>query len=330
MTDAHATIIVVTFNSRAHFARQRAALEAQTAPYRLIVWDNASALDQRPTVADFPVGAEIIQSDSNIGFAAANNRAAERTNTPFLALLNPDAFPEPDWLAQLLQAADAYANAASFGSTQFSGDNEALYDGLGDCYHVAGVPWRGGYGWRRDAIAPLTGECFSACAAAALYRTEVWRAMKGFDERYFCYCEDVDLGFRMRRAGWSCVQVGAARVTHVGGASSGKRSDFAVFHGTRNRLWTFLKCMPAPLLVLFGLGHLAVTLAFLTISPFRGTGPATWRGVLAGLAGAPAIFASRRKIARSARPGAVLRALAWSPFAMVRRAPIVRPLRTGS
>ncbi|GAM97921.1 glycosyltransferase [alpha proteobacterium U9-1i] len=321
---ARATIIVVTYNSRAHLPRLKATIEAQTAPHDLIVWDNGSRADQRPMPAELPANAVFVQSEENLGFAPANNRAAERATTEFVVLLNPDAFPEPDWLAQLIAAADAHSNAAAFGSTQWSAEDDALYDGLGDCYHAAGVPWRGGYGWRRDASPPLTGQVFSPCAAAALYRADVWRALGGFDERFFCYCEDVDLGFRMRLAGHDCLQIGAAKVAHVGGASSGKRSEFAVFYGTRNRLWTFVKNMPGALLLPLIFAHTGITLLFLAVSPFRGTGPATWRGVGAALKGLPAILASRRTRPRKVKLGVLMRAFAWSPFALARRAPVVR------
>lgn len=317
-------VVVITYNSRAHFARQKAALEAQTLPFRLIVIDNASAPDQRPTAADFPAGADVRQMDENLGFAAGNNRAVADLDTEFVALLNPDAFPAPDWLAQLVAAAHAAPDAAAFGSTQIAAENEARFDGLGDCYHVAGIPWRGGFGWPVDAGA-RSGETFSPCAAAALYRTDVWRALGGFDESYFCYCEDVDLGFRIRLAGHKVLQVADAVVHHVGGASSGPRSHFAVYHGTRNRMWTFVKNMPSPAFWLLAPAHIAMTLAFLAWSPFRGTGPATWRGVGDALAGFGRIWRERRDVQRDrrARAADVLGAMAFSPLAMLRRAPVV-------
>lgn len=89
-------VIVVTYNSRRHFAAQKAALEAQSAPFELYVVDNASAADERPRAGDFPDGALILQMEDNLGFAAANNRAAALFDGDFIALLNPDAFPAPD------------------------------------------------------------------------------------------------------------------------------------------------------------------------------------------------------------------------------------------
>ena len=318
-------VVVVTFNSRAHFARLRATLEAQTRPFRLFVVDNASRAEERPAAADMPAGAEIMQMETNTGFAAGNNIAVRRSVAPFIALLNPDAFPEPDWLARLVAAAQTTPDAAAFGSTQISADDPAHFDGLGDCYHVAGIPWRGGYGWP-VSVGARGGDTFSPCAAAALYRRSVWEKLGGFDERFFCYCEDVDLGFRIRLAGHRIVQVADAVVHHVGGASSGKRSDFAVYHGTRNRLWTFVKNMPGLAFWLFLPAHAAMTLCFLAISPFRGTGPATWRGVGDGLKGLGPILNARAEVqrARKAKTSALLAAMAWSPFAMLRRAPVLR------
>ena len=70
----------------------------------------------------------------------------------------------------------------------------------------------------------------------------------GFDESFFCYLEDVDLGFRLRLRGERCVQVRRAEVLHAGSAISGHLSDFSVFHSYRNRIWLFAKNVPGPLL----------------------------------------------------------------------------------
>lgn len=330
MTDA-VGVIIVTYNSRAHFARQKAALEAQTQAYRLLVIDNASATDQRPRAEDFPAGAEIIQMESNTGFAVANNVGVVRLDTPLVALLNPDAFPAPDWLETLVAAAARAPDVAAFGSTQISAEDPAVLDGLGDCYHVFGLPWRGGYGWPR-ATAVSDGEPFSVCAAAALYRCEAWRAVGGFDETFFCYCEDVDLGFRLRLAGWRSAQVAAAVVHHVGGASSGKRSDFAVYHGARNRLWTFVKNMPGLWFWLLAPAHAAATACLLVRARMQGTQDATLRGLRDALAGLDPVWRARRATqrARAASDVAVLAAMAWSPAAFVRRAPVLRQKTAGA
>ena len=328
MSKPQVAVIVVTYNSRKYLPRLRASLEAQTLPFRLVVIDNGSAEANRPTAEDFPAGAQIVQMHNNLGFAAANNRGADLCDTEFIALLNPDAFPEPDWIEQLLDAAKRWPQALAFGSTQISAEDETQFDGLGDCYWVMGVPWRGGYGW------PITtpaeeGEIFSPCAAAALYRADAWRSAGGFDESFFCYCEDVDLGFRLRLSGGTCVQAAKAVVRHVGGASSnGPRSHFAVFHGSRNRLWTYVKNMPPALLMLTVAAHVLVTIAFLLWSPFRGTGRATWAGIWAALTGMGPILRARAQAqaARKISSWTLARVLSMRPDEVLSRAPVVRNL----
>ena len=90
--------------------------------------------------------------------------------------------------------------------------------------------------------------------------------------RSFCYFEDVDLGFRLRLGGHNCVYVHSAIVEHVSSALSGYRSDFAVYHGERNAVWTFFKNMPSALLWLYLPQHLLLNLAALIYYPWRGQG----------------------------------------------------------
>ena len=117
-------------------------------------------------------------------------------------------------------------------------------------YHVSGLPWRHGHGLPRDRVpeANVGRPVFSACAAAALYRRADWINAGGLDERFFCYAEDVDLGFRLQLLGRQCWYEPGAVALHVGGAASGKSSAFAVYHGHRNLEWAFLKNMPSSLL----------------------------------------------------------------------------------
>jgi len=324
-----ATIIVVTHNSARWLDRMSAAVSAQTETrWRLVIIDNGSAPDQRPHLRDLPAGASLIQSETNQGFAAANNLAAADADTPYLVFLNPDAFPEPNWLAALIAVAEKYPQAAAIGSTQRRADHPGIYDGTGDVLHASGIAYRSSYGKSRQAPPPL-GESFSACAAAMLVRREAFETVGGFDDRYFCYFEDVDLCFRLRLAGWRILQSPDAIVAHVGGGVAGARSSFGDFHGARNRLWTFVKCMPPllfwPLLPL----HLTTTGLVNTSALLRGRGLAAWRGSFAALARLSPMLKTRRTLqaTRKAKTSAIAAALAWSPFVMIGRQPVIRPLR---
>lgn len=316
-------VCIVAFNSKQYWAELRAALEAQTyREFRTIVVDNASRAEERLFSDDLPPCTELLQLEENIGFAKANNLAAQSSDAEFFVTLNPDAFPAPDWLERLVAAADATPQAAAFGSLQISALEPQKLDGAGDEYWLGGLPYRSLYNRPRERD-PGPGAVFSACAAAALYRGKVFRDMGGFDEDFFCYCEDVDLGFRLRLRGYDILQAPGAIVRHVGGGAAGARSSFAVFHGTRNRLWTFMHNMPGAWFYALAPLHAAMTLFVLAWSLFRGTAGPTWRGVAAGLRSWRHVWRKRRltQRARTAPDLAVIGAMMISPLAVLRRAP---------
>lgn len=323
-----ATIIVVTHNSARWMPRLAAAVARQTETrWRLVVVDNVSAEDERPHQTDLPSPSSIIHSRVNLGFAAANNLAAQDADTPYLVFLNPDAFPEPDWLAALIATAEAYPRAAAVGSTQLRADASGIYDGTGDVLHAIGMAYRSSYGKMHDRAPPL-GETFSACAAAMLVRRDAFEAVGGFDDRYFCYFEDVDLGFRLRLAGWRVLQSPDAIVAHVGGGVVGARSAFGDFHGARNRFWTFCKCIPAPLFWPLFPVHLLASALVCTVAAFSGRGFDAWRGFIAGVSGVGPIWRSRRDVQRNKRVSSltIAAALAWLPDVLITRRPVIRPI----
>lgn len=328
MSDALATIIVVTFNSAKWLARQRSALEAQSEKsWRLIVVDNASRPEERARLSDLPAGATLIQNENNIGFAAANNLAASHAKTPYLVLLNPDAFPEPRWLAALIATAQSHPDAAAIGSTQLRADSPDVFDGTGDVLHASGIAYRSNYG-RPVAPRPPLAETFSACAAAMLVRRDAFEAVAGFDERFFCYFEDVDLGFRLRLDGWRVLQSPDAVVLHVGGGAVGPHSEFAQFHGARNRLWTFVKCMPAVLFWALALPHLALSALAAARASLRSRNFASWRGLWAAFARIGPMWRSRAELQRNRTASVVqiARALAWSPLLLLTRRAVPRTI----
>ncbi|MBW3558792.1 MAG: glycosyltransferase family 2 protein [Proteobacteria bacterium] len=317
-------VIVVAWNSGAHLQRCMDALAAQTVTdWEAVVWDNAST-DGAVDRLRLPPNTEVVRSALNLGFAAANNRAAERSESRWIAALNPDAFPEPDWLEQLLATAERH-KAEAAASLQLDDADPSILDGAGDSMSIFGIGWRGGYGYPRTTAPTEEAEVFSPCAAAALYRRDVWRELEGFDERFFAYFEDVDLGFRIRLRGGRTVFSPRAVVRHVGSASSRTVSGFAERHGARNRLWTFARDMPLLLMPLALPLHLAATAFVLVRSPDAVSRQARLAGLGEGLRGLRPFLAERRRW-RSKRPLAIARALAWSPQAVRRRRPVTRSL----
>jgi GT2 family glycosyltransferase len=316
-------VLVVNWNGGEWLARCLESLDRQTRrPDHIIVVDNAST-DDSLRHAERELGqAQLIKLPDNVGFARANNIAAEAAKGyDGLALLNPDAVAEPGWLAALLAAAEREPSAASFASQMVLADTPQYLDGAGDSYHVSGRAWREGHGARADSWPARDAEVFGPCAAAALYRRAAFDDAGGFDERYFCYFEDVDLAFRLRLRGHRCVYVHSAVVRHVGSAFSGYRSDFAVYHGERNAIWTFMKNMPGSLLWLYLPQHVLLNAAALLYYPRRGQGKVALRAKLDALRGLPGVLRQRRMVQanRIASARSLRRAFRRNPFEPYRR-----------
>jgi len=295
--DAAVAVVVVNWNSRGLLGDCLSALSAQTLrPRRVVVVDNGST-DGSERAAAGRAGVELVRIGANLGFAAGNNRGIARIeDCEWIALLNPDAFPEPGWLAALVRAADGDPRFSLLASRLVLANDPSRLDGAGDVYTVAGLAWRRHHGAAAAGNGLHTREVFSPCAAAALYRRDALLEAGGFDESYFCYFEDVDLAFRMRLAGHRCLYVPEAVVRHVGSATSGRRSPFSVYHGHRNLVWTYWKNMPAPLLALYLPQHLALNALSLGWFALRGQGGTILRAKRDALAALPRVLRQRRRV----------------------------------
>ncbi|KRA57669.1 glycosyl transferase [Caulobacter sp. Root656] len=328
------SILIVAYQSGPTLTRCLEGLRRQTfRDFEILMVDNAST-DGAPQAA---VGADpsirLIEPGANLGFAAGNNLAAREAKGRWLAMLNPDAYPDADWLAALVAGTTRHPDVHCFTSLQMVADEPGLMDGAGDVMTSAGIPFRGGYRRRLPPNLP-EGEVFSACGAATLIDRDLFLGLGGFDERFFCYCEDVDLGYRLRLAGGATLLLPGAVVEHVGSASTGVRSDFAIFHGSRNRIWTFLKNTPPLLLWLTAPLHVAVTAGLLLLHWRRGDAGPVGRGIRAAFqrqALGP-ILASRRELQAARKAGSwdILRAMAIDPVAFFGRRIVIRRHRSAA
>lgn len=290
-------VIIVNHNAGVYLARTLGALSDQRRPPdRVVVVDNASS-DGSAAVCSQHIGVELIDSAVNLGFAEANNRAARLVaDCDWIAFLNPDAFPEPDWLLELQQATLRHPDVPLFASRQLMAHDPTRLDGAGDGYHVSGLAWRHLHGAPVAESPETDAEVFSACAAAALCRRDVFLDLGGFDSRFFAYMEDVDFGFRLRLAGYRCVYVPSATVLHVGSGTSSERSDFATYHGHRNVVWTFVKNMPGWWIWRYLPQHLLMTAVAAAHVSARGQLLLFMRAKLHAIRGLREMLASRRQV----------------------------------
>ncbi len=305
---ARVSVVIVNWNGEQFLEQCLTALMTQTVkPREIILVDNASSDDSVEIARKFPA-VRLMLLEQNTGFARGNNLAIEAASadSEWIALINPDAFAEPRWLEALLMSAACNPESDIFGSKLVNAANPTLLDGAGDAYHISGLVWRMGHGSPVLSSAENEREVFSPCAAAALYRRSALSETGGFDEDYFCYVEDVDLGFRLRLAGHRCLYVPQSVAHHVGsGTTGGRHSAFSVYHGHRNLVWTFIKNMPGILFWLLLPIHVLLNLVSIIYFSMHGQNKVILAAKWDAIKGIPKMWRKRHKI-QSSRNASVM------------------------
>jgi O-antigen biosynthesis protein len=295
------SIIISTWNSANYLPRCLASLDVQTIQdFEVIVIDNGSkdgcvdGLEKKwPNLHLY-----VERWPENRGFAHANNFGVQQASGKWIACLNADAFPEPDWLEQLLKAAENSPEFTFFSSRQINANNPHLLDDAGDMYHVSGLARKRFHDFPADQYGTKQEEVFGASAAAALYAKDTFLQVGGFDDDFFSYYEDVDLSFRLRLYGFRCLYVPQAIVKHIGSASVGSKSEFTVYYWQRNFVWTFIKNMPSALLWKALPAHFIANLVYLGKYILEGRTGAVLRAKIDAFRGIPHFLEKRKDIQR--------------------------------
>lgn len=181
----------------------------------------------------------------NTGFCHAVNDGILLAKTPYVLLLNNDTVLSEDLLKNLLSAMEEGGGKVfSCCSKLVSMKEPDRLDDAGDYVCALGWAFARGKGQSSDLYSSEE-ECFASCAAAALYRREVFEEIGLFDEKHFAYLEDIDIGWRAKRLGYRNLYVPSAVVYHAGSATSGSRyNEFKVRQSSGNNLYMLFKNMP--------------------------------------------------------------------------------------
>lgn len=220
--------LIVSYDTRDLLdATLRRVRELPDAPEEILVVDNASSDGSPERVAREHPDVRLLALDENVGFGAANNRAAEVATGDALLLLNSDAWPEPGCLDRLRRTLEAEARTGAVAPRLRYPDGRPQFTWIPDTSVVGEAlqklrnPWEG-RAWNHGALPALlraVGVRGWLTAACLLVRREAWDAIGGFDERFFLYFEDVDLGLRLRRTGWASRVVPESGAVHLKGGS---------------------------------------------------------------------------------------------------------------
>ncbi len=257
------TVVVVNWNRRELLRACLQSLERQQgAEFEVIVVDNGSADGSADMVeAEYREAGRLtlrlIRNETNRGFCAANNQGFAAASGRFVALLNNDAEAEPGWLAALRRTFDGRPGVGMAASKILVYEEPGRIDKAGHLIYPDGQNRGRGSGELDTGQYDRQEETLWPDGCAAMYLKAMLDEVGGFDEDFFAYGDDAELGLRARIAGWSCLYAPDAVVRHHRGATLGVMSSRRLELIERNRVLLAAKLFPWSLLWLNGPYYLA-------------------------------------------------------------------------
>lgn len=233
------SVIIVTYNSASCIEACLDSLFKLThLSFEIIVCDNASTDGTQELIHATYSSVVLVESTTNLGFAAANNRGVERATGRYLAFLNPDTVVEDGWLYPLLNALESDSSiGAVTPMLVFSNDPDRI-NACGNDIHLSGITYCKDYGRSRYEAEPF--EVGAISGAAFVMQRELFLSLGGFEEHLFLYYEDTDLSIRLRLAGLRCCVVPESKVQHD---YRGAFSPQKVYYLERNRFLSLFSLM---------------------------------------------------------------------------------------
>ncbi len=226
-------------------------------PFEVVVVDNGSD-DGSPEMVvsewqDNPLfHVKLIRNSENRGFCGANNQGFAASDTEFVALLNNDAEADPGWLRALASAFDDRPDVGMAASKILVHEDPRRIDKVGHLIYPDGQNRGRGTGELDEGQYDRVEEVLWPDGCAAMYRRAMLDEIGGFDEDFFAYGDDAELGLRARIAGWKCLYIPIAVVRHHRGTTLGLRSSRRLELIERNRVLLAAKLFPWSLLWLNG------------------------------------------------------------------------------
>jgi GT2 family glycosyltransferase len=242
-------VVIPNYNGAAWLPGCLGGLNLQTfKDFEVLLVDNGSTDDSAGLASALRPDVRLIAFQENHGFAGAVNAGIRAARGEYVALLNTDTIVRPSWLGALVQALDSSPlEVAAVASRMLRMDDPGTVDDAGNALCWTGAAEKVGHG-RPAAEFASPRDVFSPSGGASLYRRSFLEKMDGFDESFFAYLEDVDLGLRGRLRGYRFVFEPTAEVLHKGQGSGLARGTY-VRLVTRNRLMLFAKNLPVSLLL---------------------------------------------------------------------------------
>jgi GT2 family glycosyltransferase len=261
------SVVIVNWNRKDLLRACLDSVAAQTfTGFEVIVVDNGSSDGSAAMVLElaegFPRPLRLVENTENRGFCAANNQAFAVSQAEYIALLNNDAEADPDWLRAMHEAIRVKPDVGEsdigmVASKILVWEDPTVIDKCGHLIYPDGQNRGRGSGQVDRGQFNRLEEALWPDGCAALYRRAMLDEVGGFDEEFFAYADDAELGLRARIAGWTCLYAPGAVVRHHRGATLGLNSARRLTLIERNRVLLVVKLFPWNLLWINGAYHLA-------------------------------------------------------------------------
>ena len=245
------SVVILNWNGEQILENCLLSLQGQTyRPLEIIVVDNASTDNSVSLVkAKFP-HVRLIVNERNLGFGGGNNIGIRVSRGRYVMILNNDAWLEPGCIEALKRSIEKDERYGACASKIFLEGEGDILDAAGISVFPDGLSIGRGRLERGD-LYDREEEVFFSSGCACLYRREMLNDIGLFDEDFFAYADDTDMGWRAQLAGWKCIYNPKAIVYHRHSASSSAYSPLKAFLVERNRLWVAIKHFPVSL-ILYG------------------------------------------------------------------------------
>lgn len=245
------SVIIPNLNGEEYLSQCLVSLSNQTInDFEIILVDNASTDNSVLLAKRINPNIRVVQLMDNEGFSKAVNIGIRSSLGKYVLLLNNDTIVFENFIEELLRTIETDNSIFSCSSKMISYFEKDTIDDIGDALTIFGLAYQEGHG---HSVGKFTKnkEVFSSCAGAAMYQKEVFELIGYFDERFFAYLEDVDIGYRARIHGYKNLYCANAQVYHIGSATSGGGyTPFKVYLSARNNVFLIYKNMPVLQLIL--------------------------------------------------------------------------------
>ncbi len=268
------SVVVLNWNGLQVLDNCLKSLYAQTyRPLEMIVVDNASTDGSVEFLKEKYQDINLIVNEKNMGFGAGNNIGIRASQGKYIMILNNDTRVDPKCVEELKRSIEKDKSYGACASKILLENKPDIIDGVGIVVCPDGLSFGRGRLEKRDQY-DKEEEIFFASDCACLYRRQMLEDIGLYDEDFFAYADETDMGWRAQLAGWKCIYSPKAIVYHLHSISSGGRvSSFKAFLVERNRIWVALKNFPLSLII-FGQLYTLWRYVFQAYGALRGKGAA--------------------------------------------------------